>query len=92
MRKYFSGPLGKSLVILAVSYLLLEFGIPYIPPLFGFESGPIPDSVLLQYMATAGIGILLWVSFNEPDWDEFKAPLHASMVELRQCRTRFAFI
>ena len=73
MRKYFSGPLGQSVVILGVSYLILEYGIAYIPPLFGVESGPVPDSVLLQYMATVAIGILLWVSFNENAWEEFKA-------------------
>ena len=72
MRKYFSGPLGKSAVILGVSYLFLEFGIAYLPPLIGIASGPVPDSVLLQYMVTVAIGILLWVSFNEALWKEFK--------------------
>ena len=92
MRKYFSGPLGQSVVILGVSYLILEYGIAYIPPLFGVESGPVPDSVLLQYMATVAIGILLWVSFNENAWEEFKAPLHAAMVEPRQGKVRVALI
>ena len=92
MRKYFSGPLGKSAVILGVSYLFLEFGIAYLPPLVGIASGPVPDSVLLQYMVTVAIGILLWVSFNEALWKEFKAPLHAAMVEPRQKRTRAVLI
>ncbi len=64
-----------------VSYLLLEFGIEYLPPLVGIASAPVPNSVLLQFLITVGVGVLLWVSDNEARWTEFKAPMHRVMVD-----------
>ena len=81
MGRYLKHPLGQAFLVLLVSYFLLDFGIEYIPPLFGMVSAPIPNSVLLQYMVTVGVGILLWVSDNEARWAEFKAPMHRVMVD-----------
>ena len=81
-------PLGQLFVILAVAWVLVVFGIPYIPPLFGVESAPVPGSVVLQYMITVLVGALLWVSDNEERWARFKEPIHRTMVddELRLLR------
>ena len=54
-------PLRQAIAILAVAYALIEFGIPYIPPLFGVASAPIPNTVVLQYLLTVPVGILSWV-------------------------------
>jgi mono/diheme cytochrome c family protein len=41
----------------------------------------VPASVVVQYMITALVGILLYVSDNEERWRRFKAPLHATLVD-----------
>lgn len=61
MGKHLKHPFGQAVLVLVVSYLLLRFGIVYIPPLFGIASAPVPNSVLLQYLITVGVGVLLWV-------------------------------
>jgi mono/diheme cytochrome c family protein len=73
-------PLAQVALILIVAYVLFEFGIWLIPPLLGASSAPIPNSVLLQYMATVFVGALLYVSDNEARWTEFKRPLLETLV------------
>jgi mono/diheme cytochrome c family protein len=48
----------------------------------------VPQSVLLQYMAIAVVGVLLHVSSDETRWRLFREPLHATLVdrELRWVR------
>lgn len=74
-------PLGQAAAVLFIAWLLIVFGIPHIPPLFGVESAPVPGSVVFQYMVTALVGIMLWVSDNEERWNRFKAPIHRTMVD-----------
>ena len=81
MGKHLKHPFGQAVLVLLVAYLLLDYGIVYIPPLLGIASAPIPNSVLLQYLITVGVGILLWVSDNDARWAEFKAPMHRVMVD-----------
>ncbi len=88
MGKHLKHPFGQAVLVLVVSYLLLDYGIAYIPPLFGIASAPVPSSVLLQYLITVGVGILLWVSDNETRWKEFKAPIHRVMVDPDRKTTR----
>lgn len=80
MMRYLKHPLGQLGAIMAVAYLVIEFGIVYIPPLLGIESAPVPASVLLQYMITVLVGALLFVSADEDRWQEFKRPLRAVLV------------
>lgn len=74
-------PFGQVVAILVVAYLLIVFGIPYLPPLLGFPSAPVPNSVIFEYMAIALVGALLWVSDNEARWSAFKLPMHRVMVD-----------
>ena len=77
---FLSTPFRQAVAILGVAYLLIEFGIPNIPPLFGVASAPVPNTVVLQYLLTVAVGILLWVSDNENRWTEFKRPIHDVLV------------
>ena len=77
---WLSTPFRQAIAILAVAYALIEFGIPYIPPLFGFASAKIPNTVVLQYLITVTVGILIWVSDNEQRWSEFKKPIHEVLI------------
>ena len=92
MGKHLKHPLGQAVLVLFIALLLFVFGIPYIPPLLGFPSAPIPNSVLLQYVITVCVGILLWVSDNDERWAEFKAPMHNVMVDPDQKTTRNVFM
>ena len=74
-------PFGQVAAVLAVAWFLIVFGIPYIPPLLGVESAPVPGSVVFQYMLTVLVGTLLWVSDNEERWARFKEPIHRTMVD-----------
>ena len=73
MGKHFKHPFGQAALGMGAAYFLIDFGIAYIPPLRGIPSAPVPNSVLLQYLLTVGVGVLLWVSDNETRWAEFKA-------------------
>ncbi len=81
MPEFLRRPFGQAVAILVVSYLLVELGIPYLPPLLGFASAPVPSSVVFQYMLTVLVGVLLWVSDNEERWSEFKRPIQRTLVE-----------
>ena len=81
MKSWLKEPFGQVVVIMVVAYLLIVFGIPYIPPLLGFPSAPVPSSVVFQYLLTVLVGALLWVSDNEARWTAFKRPMHRVMVD-----------
>jgi mono/diheme cytochrome c family protein len=72
---------GRAVLMLVLAYLLIDFGIPYLPPLLGMESAPVPNTVVFQYLLTVIVGILLWVSDNEARWSEFKRPIHRTLVD-----------
>lgn len=74
-------PFWQAVVLLVVAYVAFKFGIAKVPPLLGVASAPVPQSVLLQYMLTALVGILIYVSDTEESWRRFKAPLQAMLVD-----------
>jgi mono/diheme cytochrome c family protein len=74
-------PFGQAVLLLLASYLLFKFGIAYLPPLFGARSAPVPQSVVLQFMLTALVGILIYVSEEEARWRRFQEPIRATLVD-----------
>lgn len=74
-------PFGQAVAVLVLAYVLIEFGIAYVPPLVGIRSAPVPGSVVFQYMLTVLVGVLLWVSDSEERWREFKRPIHRTLVD-----------
>ncbi len=80
MPSFLKHPFGQAVTVLVVAYALFEWGIAFIPPLFGISSAPVPNSVLVQYMLTVLVGVLLWVSDSEERWKRFKAPMVRTMV------------
>ncbi len=74
IREYLRHPFWQALLLLVAAYLLFDFGIALI-------SVPIPNSLLFQYMATALVGILIYVSDNEERWTKFKEPINATLVK-----------
>ncbi len=81
MRERLRHPFWQGALVLGVAYALFRWGIPYLPPLLGISSAPVPRSVMLQYMLTVLVGILVWVSDNEERWRRFKEPMRALLVQ-----------
>ncbi len=92
MLKLLKHPLGQAVAILAVSYVIIDFGIAYLPPLLGFASAPVPNTVLIQFMLTVLVGVLLYVSDNEERWREFKAPIRRVLVAPEQKAVRLILL
>ena len=74
-------PFWQAVLLLAVAWVVFKYGIVLLPPLLGIRSAPVPQSVLLQYMLTALVGVLLFVSSDETRWQRFREPITAAMVE-----------
>lgn len=85
-------PFWQAILVLFVAWLIFEFGIGLIPPLFGVRSAPAPNSVVLQFLATVLVGVLLYVSADEKRWREFRQPIHAAMVDPDKKLVRLALL
>jgi mono/diheme cytochrome c family protein len=83
LKRLLGHPFWQTILVLIVAYVVIKFGIAWIPPLIGVRSAPAPSSVVLQYMVTAIVGMLLYVSADELRWRHFKQPVHDVMVEPR---------
>lgn len=92
MRGALTHPFWQAVLVLVGSWLLVRFGIPYLPPFFGIESAPVPGSVVLQYMLTILAGVLIWVSDSEERWDRFKQPIRSTLVEESRRWLRLALL
>jgi mono/diheme cytochrome c family protein len=85
-------PFWQAVLLLAVAWLVIRFGIPYVPPILGVDSAPVPGTVELQYLLTALVGILIWVSASEERWRRFKEPISETMVREDRKALRIAFL
>lgn len=81
LRRVLAHPLGQAAVVLVAAWLLVAYGVALLPPLVGLKSAPVPQSVVLQYLAIVLVGVLVYVSSDEQRWREFRAPLHATLVD-----------
>ncbi len=79
--RWWRHPFGQAVLLLGLSWLLFTYGIAYLPPLFGARSAPVPRSVVIQYLLTALVAILIYVSDDEERWRQFKQPIHAALVD-----------
>ncbi len=92
IRESFRHPFWQAIYLLVLAYLLFDFGIAYLPPLFGIRSAPVPNSVVFQFTITALVGILLYVSDNEEKWSKFKEPINAALVDADKRGIRIALM
>ncbi|MDT8341191.1 MAG: cytochrome c [Longimicrobiales bacterium] len=90
--RHLQTPFRQALAVLVLAWLLIDFGIPHIPPLFGVASAPVPDTVVVQYLLTVLAGLLLWVSDNDERWNEFKRPIRDVLVNPDRKRARWALL
>jgi mono/diheme cytochrome c family protein len=92
VNRYLRHPFWQAILVLVIAYVLVEYGIPYLPPLIGISSAPVPQSVVLQYMLTVLAGVLIWVSDNEERWARFREPIHATLVDRDKRVLRIALL
>jgi mono/diheme cytochrome c family protein len=92
MKERLRHPFWQAVLVTVAAYVLIKWGIPYIPPLFGVSSAPVPRSVILQYILTVVVGILVWVSDNEERWKTFKQPIQELLVQPERKTARRAFL
>jgi mono/diheme cytochrome c family protein len=69
-------PFGQAVALSLGAFLFFSYGIPMFP-----GSAPVPNSVVLEYMLIALLGILIFVSENEERWKRFKEPIQATLVD-----------
>ena len=81
VRELLRHPFWQAVLLLVVAWAVFKYGIAVLPPLLGFRSAPVPQSVLVQYMLSALVGVLLFVSSDEQRWRRFREPITATMVE-----------
>lgn len=81
MREKLRHPFWQALLLLVLAYLVFKIGVGYLPPLIGIKSAPVPSTVVMQYMAIALVGILIYVSDSDERWNLFREPIHAGMVD-----------
>ncbi len=81
-------PFWQAVILLAGSYVLIKWGIAYLPLLLGMESAPVPKSIVVQFVLTALVGILVYVSDNEEKWRRFKEPILAVLRDADKRRLR----
>ena len=92
MNRYLRHPFWQAVLVLGVSYVLIRWGVPYLPGLVGLTSAPVPQSVVFQYTLTILVGILVWVSDNEARWTEFKEPIQDVLIQPERKVTRAVFM
>ncbi len=80
-RRLLAHPFWQAVGLLVLAYVVFKWGLAIVPPILGVASAPIPQSVVLQYMLTALVGVLIYVSENEERWRRFKEPVQAALVD-----------
>jgi len=83
-------PFGQAVALLVVAFAAFKWGIAYLPPIVGVPSAPVPQSIMVEFMFIALVGVLIYVSADENRWSQFKAPLQAALVEPDQRPVRMA--
>lgn len=92
MRERLRHPFWQAVLVTAAAYVVIRWGVPWVPPLFGVASAPVPRSVVFQYMLTVIVGVLVWVSDNEERWRTFKEPIRELLVRPERRLARGAFL
>lgn len=81
MRRFLGHPFWQGVLVLVLAWAVFVWGIGYVLPLLGVASAPVPRSVVGQYMLTALVGVLLYMSAEAARWETFKEPIIRTMVQ-----------
>ncbi len=82
MKRFKIPALLQAVLVLVVAYLILDNAFPPV----------MPKSVLAQYMIIIAVGVLLFYSFDDSRWAEFKAPIKSTLEDKGKWPIRWAFL
>ncbi|MFQ5563946.1 MAG: c-type cytochrome [Parvularculaceae bacterium] len=82
MKRFKIPALLQAFIVLVAAYLILDNAFPPV----------MPKSVLVQYMIIIAVGVLLYYSFDDRRWAEFKAPIKATLEDPNKWPIRWAFV
>ncbi|NOZ54593.1 MAG: c-type cytochrome [Gammaproteobacteria bacterium] len=72
----------QAVLVIVIAYLVFDNAFP---PL-------LPSSLMVQYMVITIVGVLLYFSFDEIRWSEFKSPILAVLREPKRVVLRWSFL
>ena len=72
----------RALIVIVVAYLFFEIAFPPV----------MPRALMIQFMVITVVATLLYYSFDETRWNEFKAPVLAVLREDRTRMVRWALL
>jgi len=72
----------QAVLVMVIAYLLFKYAFP---PL-------LPRSLMIQYMIVTVVGVLLYYSFDEHRWTEFKAPVISVLRDDNKAVIRWGFL
>ena len=72
-REILGHPFWQAALLLLAAYVIIL--------VVGWVSAPVPKTVVIQYMFSALVGVLVFVSDNEQRWGRFKEPIRRTMVD-----------
>ncbi|MEA3278264.1 MAG: c-type cytochrome, partial [Pseudomonadota bacterium] len=72
----------QGVIVVVIAYLVYDNAFPPV----------MPRTLMVQYMIITIVGVLLYFSFDEARWREFKAPVLAVLREDRLAAVRWAFL
>lgn len=78
-RQKLGHPFWQAVGLTVLAFLVIKYGIAYLPPLVGVKSAPVPQSVVLHFLLTAVVGILIFVSSDEERWQLFQQPIGSAL-------------
>ena len=76
------GAFWQAVLVIAISYLLLDNAFPPVMPL----------SLLIQYMAIVIVAVLLYFSFDDQRWIEFKQPVKSVLRDDNKALVRWLIL
>ncbi len=75
-------PFAQAVLVVLAAYLLFEYAFPPV----------MPRSLMIQFMVVTVVGVLLYYSFEDERWEEFKAPVIAVLREDRTWAVRWSLL
>ncbi len=72
----------QAILVIVCAYLIFDNAFPPV----------MPKSLMIEFMIITIIGVLLYFSFDEQRWNEFKAPIKAVLRDNDKGLIRWAFL
>ncbi len=80
----------QAILVIVLAYLVFDNHLPWGE--WAFFKPVMPKTLLAQYMIITIIGVLLYFAFDDDKWDEFKAPILATLRDDSRAPVRWVFL